>query len=121
MSIQFADNARTTLAEGVTSLSKTLVVCGTKNFPVLRAGDTFIGGLFNPGMGGGYSETIEVYQMSDNVLQVNRAIGNAEVAKDFPAGSIFEITLNATFLRKLLQESHTPAPLSNDCVVPGRL
>ena len=98
MAVVFKNNAKTTLASGITSSATSITVADGSVFPTLTGSDTFFCTLDD----GTNIEIVEVTAVSSNTLTVTRAQDNTS-ATSFSTGTVAELRLTAGILNLFSQ------------------
>ena len=98
MAVVFKNNAKTTLASGITSSATSITVADGSVFPTLTGSDTFFC-TFDDGTN---IEIVEVTAISSNTLTVTRAQDNTS-ATSFSTGTVAELRLTAGILNLFSQ------------------
>lgn len=98
MAVVFKNNAKTTLASGITSSATSITVADGSVFPTLTGSDTFFCTLDD----GTNIEIVEVTAISSNTLTVTRAQDNTS-ATSFSTGTVAELRLTAGILNLFSQ------------------
>jgi hypothetical protein len=98
VAVVFKNNAKTTLASGITSSATSITVADGSVFPTLTGSDTFFCTLDD----GTNIEIVEVTAVSSNTLTVTRAQDNTS-ATSFSTGTVVELRLTAGILNLFSQ------------------